>query len=307
METMIKIKRFELNDVAAHSKIKYNVNNIWGRSNLDPNGLGGEKGPPHDYELKRELCLTKLWINLFHDNVKIIVLDNSDLCWIKEAFEIGSISGRFPKFYQEELENTCQKEEYKFPDQEGYFIRTDYVSLKDGIHGTGPYYDIKSVLESIVTSMPNHRCFNPQDTNCNIYLMKWIPDFPKQREFRVFICNNKITAVSDQNIYCVNDWLNSLSKHQINSLVNNLIVFFNSNIKDKLKYINTYTIDIYFKFDKIEEGLESADAWYFIEPNGFGAEYSAGSSLYHWIDDYDLLNGNKNYIEFRYTATIENF
>lgn len=196
----VKIARYEVGDVVAGSKIKYNVGNIWNKD-----------GRPADYDLKSAKNLTDKWISLFHDKVHIITLDKEDLLWIKEAFDIGGISGRFPRSYQEELDEACQKNHYRFPTNNKYFVRTDYVSLKHGIHGTGPYTNIKSVIESIVTSKHNHSCFRPEDTICNIYLMPWIENYKEEKEFRVFVCCNKVVAVSIQNIYQVNNWLDSLS------------------------------------------------------------------------------------------------
>lgn len=68
--------------------------------------------------------------------------------------------------------------------------------------------------------------------------------------------------------------------------------------------VGSYTMDIYLKGEQDQQECVTFDKWYFIEPNGFGAEYSAGSALYHWIDDYDLLNGDKDYVEFRYTSSL---
>ena len=41
---------------------------------------------------------------------------------------------------------------------------------------------------------------------------------------------------------------------------------------------------------------------YFIEVNPFGSNYSAGSSLFHWILDEKLLYNTDNIIYFRYTS-----
>jgi hypothetical protein len=54
-----------------------------------------------------------------------------------------------------------------------------------------------------------------------------------------------------------------------------------------------------YTFDLV---LLNDSTFYFIEPNSFGKEYSAGSALFHWINDSDiLLNESCNEIEFRYT------
>jgi hypothetical protein len=42
------------------------------------------------------------------------------------------------------------------------------------------------------------------------------------------------------------------------------------------------------------------NTFYFIEQNPFGANYAAGSSLFHWTID-EVLYNNDGVVEFRYT------
>lgn len=279
MKTII-IKRYELNHVLINNRILYNVNNIWSNDR------------PDDYEQQRYNRNTCMWIGAFHDNIKTLTIKKNDLIWMKSAFDIGCITGKFPNSYQDELIELSNRLEFPDPTQK-YFIRTEFVSLKHGQHGTGPYENIKSIIESLVTSKYNHACINPEDDECKIYFIDWIEDYDEEKEFRVFVKNNDITAISIQNIYKINTWINSLNDNEIIEIIADLINYFSDNIREKLKFLNNYTMDIYYS---IKTG------WYFIEPNCFGAEYAAGSALFHWCNDYDLLNGNMEYIEFRYTA-----
>jgi hypothetical protein len=48
-------------------------------------------------------------------------------------------------------------------------------------------------------------------------------------------------------------------------------------------------------FALVGESLEP----YFIEPNSWGGDYAAGSALFGWIQDHDMLH-DKEVIEFRY-------
>lgn len=123
--------------------------------------------------------------------------------------------------------------------------------------------------------------------------MDWIDNYDEDREFRVFVCDNTITAISAQNLYKVNLWLNSLTDEEIIGVMNDMIEFFGNNIQERLSFINSYVMDIYYR---------SPNNWYFIEPNPFGSKYPSGSALFHWHNDHALLNGNSNEIQLRYVS-----
>ena len=59
---------------------------------------------------------------------------------------------------------------------------------------------------------------------------------------------------------------------------------FETNIKKKIIHTSNYCIDVVI--------LEN-DSLYFIEINSFGKEYAAGSALFHWLNDEDILQGLK--------------
>ena len=123
--------------------------------------------------------------------------------------------------------------------------------------------------------------------------MPWIENFDDEKEFRVFVYQNEITSISIQNLFKINHWLNSKSNIEIELIVNSMLEYFHLNIRDKLIKIENYTMDIYFI---------SESEWYFIEPNGFGKAYAAGSSLFHWVNDEELLCGKTDRIEIRYVS-----
>lgn len=74
-------------------------------------------------------------------------------------------------------------------------------------------------------------------------------------------------------------------------LIQKIVGYFEQNIKDKLVFMESYTMDLSL--------VGHDDTPYFIEPNTFGKEYAAGSSLFHWIYDHDTLHDSSE-IEFRY-------
>ena len=66
-------------------------------------------------------------------------------------------------------------------------------------------------------------------------------------------------------------------------------------IKPNIVNVSSYTIDF---------ALLDNDEPYFIELNSFGKEYAAGSALFHWILDEDILYNKQNKIYFRYTKWV---
>lgn len=265
---MFLIRSFKLDDVLAGDRVLFNVNNLWKDNQM-----------PDDYEEVLSKTATHVWIDRFHDN--IVKTDIKIEKWMREAYSIGCITKKFPKAYLEDLEKYTENFDT------GYFIRVNNVSLKYGCHGTGPYYNMKQIIESMVTCIHGHSCIkeNVNDNDiCTIYKMPWIPNI--KYEFRIFVYNNKITAISEQNIYQVSE----LTVDIIQDLIPKIMDNYEKNIKKKLMDIGNYVMDLAY--------LDNND-FYFIEVNSFGAEYSSGSALFHWIHDHDIIY---NGFEFRYVS-----
>lgn len=279
----VKIEKIDIDDVICSGKDKYNNNNHW------------ENGRPEDYDEVLAKSNTRNWIDNFHSNYKTLKISGYNLKWIKDAFNIGRCTGDFSKLYDEDLDDMLK--EYKDKTDEifdgtEYFVRTDKVSLKYGKHKEGPYTDFKSVIESIVSTIDGHSCFNKDDEEFTLYFMKWIKDFDPEKEFRIFVYKNRITAISQQNLYTHNKWLSSKTNEDITCMVEKIVKYFNDNIRDKID-LDSFVMDL----GLIGENEEP----YFIEPNSFGKEYASGSSLFCWLKNYDELYNDKNDdISFRY-------
>ena len=204
---------------------------------------------------------------------------------------MGTIINKCSHIFDDELQETCKKYEDQFPPGK-YFVRTENVSLKYGQHGIGPYTNIKEVFQSLVSSSAGHTCIDEEDETCNIYLMRWLY-IDEDKEFRIFVYNNQITAISQQHIYTINDWLNTLSDEEITQKVHQILNFFDQEIREKMEYAGSYVMDLAF--------VGENDTPYFIEPNSFGKRYAAGSALYHWIYDHDTIHESDT-IELRYVS-----
>ncbi len=281
-----KLIGINLDDVIELNKNRFNSNNHW-ENNIKPD----------DYNYTLSLTNTNNWIDKFRDNYYTFTINNKNhLYWMKQAFEVGKLTGQFSKLYVEELEDTVKELDKLYGhlfDGTGYFVRTENVSLKYGVNKTGPYYNIKTILESLVTSTNGHSPIYHDTNSINIYLIPWVNIDPKY-EFRIFVFNNQITGISQQNLYSklLND--DDIQKEKIIPKLKSINEFFNSDIKNKVNWINNYSIDF-----ALIDGVKP----YVIELNSFGQEYAAGSALFHWIIDHDILYNdfqtNKN-IEFRY-------
>ena len=294
MSKEIIIKRMQLDHVLSHDKVLFNTNNHWENEQM-----------PDDYKIVLSRSQTCNWVDKFHSDYHLIVLDATDLNWMKKAAKIGMITGKSSKLFEDELNDICKKyrrqwEEINNNNKEnfkGWFIRSNKVSLKEGEHGVGPYKDFKSIIESAVSCGSGHQFFEQEDTLCNIYLFPWLNLNP-QKEFRVFVYQNEITAISDQHLYKINEYFNTLSDTQIKEMILQILEFFENNVKTKLDYLGNYTMDLGF----IENTSENnTDIPYFIEPNSFGKLYAAGSALFSWIYDTDVLHDFES-IEFRYCS-----
>lgn len=280
----IIIQPINIEDVIKYDKDKYNSNNHW------TNDI-----PPKDYLERLEKSKTNKWIDKFRTNYKkIIINDPNDLKWMIEASKISSKTGKFTKLYEDELNEFVKKYEHQYKsifNGTYYFVRTENVSLKYGQHKKGPYFNLTQIIESIVSCIEGHKPLYDNTTELVIYLLEWI-NIRDHNEFRVFVNNNRITAISQQDLYNVYPTFDNWDK--INKIIKLTVDYFETNVKDIITE-RSYTYD----FAIIDEKFP-----YFIEMNSFGKEYATGSGLFHWILDEDILYGkiDENSVYFRYTV-----
>lgn len=296
-----KIKTVKLDDIVIHDKAKYNSNNHW---------VGNVR--PADYDDVLAQTNTSKWIDLFKEYKLISISEPVWLSWLKEACKVCSQTGEFSQLFEDEINEICSLIE-KRPglgpglglgleikqifDGTGYFVRVNNVSLKYGQHKEGPYYSLRKILESVVSSIRGHTPINQDTLKLDIYLLPWC-EIDSQYEFRVFVFKNKITAISQQNIYSplINLVSTPVFEFEIKKKLDIIVEYFYKTVRAKVNWIDSYSIDI---------AIVNSQA-YFIELNSFGKEYAAGSALFHWLLDEEILYNkfetNDDAIEFRYTV-----
>ncbi|KAJ3028468.1 UNVERIFIED_CONTAM: hypothetical protein HDU68_001615 [Siphonaria sp. JEL0065] len=294
---IITVQRFNLDHVQSNIKTLFNSNNHW---------TNNEK--PATYDATCNRSQTKNWVSKFHDKETyktLTITGKSTIGWMKRAIEIGAQTGRCSQMFAEEIQDLVAEFQSQFLDhlqtlnatETGVFIRTEHVSLKYGQHGVGPYKDLKNVLESIVSSSKGHECLRADNTECVIYMFPWVKIHP-DLEFRVFVHQNSITGISHQNLFSVNRTLSVMTDGDLEErIVAPLLRYFDEHIKKQMAEFGNYCIDFAFS-DVGGEG-------YFIEANPFGAENAAGSALFHWLKDSELLLGDGSRVELRFNDRDE--
>lgn len=275
---MFKFEAIPIDDVYAKGKDRYNSNNHW------PDNIR-----PEDYMEVLSKSYTVNWVNKFHSHYMVLNFDIVDIVWLRAAHRIAQHTGRFPSYFSEELRETVSKyARFNTLVHKGeWFVRSEKCSLKYGQHGAGPYCDLKDVVESLVSSIYGH---TPVDDDCEELRLYFFPWQKIQFEFRVFVCNRRITCISQQDIYVKCKY----SEEQVHEFCTLITTYFEENIKEKFTHLESYSIDICV--------LDNKEV-YFIEINSFGREYAAGSALFHWLHDSNLLEGvEASYIHIRYVV-----
>lgn len=282
------IEKIDIESVLNGDKERYNTNNIW---------IGDNR--PDDYEHISDMCKTSRWIDSFRDTYTVINIPI--VLWMRDALNYGKITRQISSVNEEDITDYLEKYETQkirdlFTDNR-YFVRSEKVSLKRGIHRAGPYTSLKQIIESLITTDDGHSVLTDEhfkSGTLKLYLFDWI-EMNEHKEFRVFVKERNITAISQQSLYTRNTILANLSdterEHVIRKWVDIITDYFDTTIVNRLDS-NSYCIDFAILDD---------NSPYFIEINPFGKEYSSGSSLYGWLQDEDILYGKKKHVYFRYT------
>lgn len=209
---------------------------------------------------------------------------------LKEACHVSIITGNWPSIYEEELDEIINRLQNNWIDGE-YFIRLDSASLKNGVVEL-PITNAQDLILGLITSKRILTSFNLGYKK--LYFIEFNPEFDPHKEVRVFVRNNKVTGISQYHWY-EPSYFNHFSNHQLMLIAKNIIY----DVENKLIPLvsnaiqtNDFTVDYLVKGDLTLQ---------IIELNSFGYWLSAGSCLFSWSDDRDILydKGNEQNVYFR--------
>ena len=229
------------------------------------------------------------WVHLTGLDFCQVKLFLDDCVLLIEAGTPGQLTNRVPNQYREELEELGKRldNEMKIIP---CFARFSRCSLKDGKNGPGPFTNAMDMLSNIVTS---GRCYEELSRNVRLgtmpvmlYTLPWLKEMNVKNEFRVFVYDGQVTAISQYDAYVYAGW--DMRQSEIMDLVIQVEKMVESYVNSNLK-TTSFTMDILFNNTSVT----------LVELNSFGAQMAAGSALFHWIIDYDLLHGKLDGIEVR--------
>jgi len=213
-----------------------------------------------------------------------------EINYLKEACHVGIITGNWPSIYKEEIDEVLERLKINWIEGQ-YFIRFDSASPKDGTVEF-PITNPESVIMALITSK---RALTSLNIGYNkLYFMDYDPDFDNRKEVRVFVKSNKVTCISQYDSYrsgyfnqFTDENLTTITKNIVNEVENNLIPLISNNIKT-----TDFTVDYLVKRDLSIK---------IIELNSFGYWLSAGSCLFSWKTDREIMydKENKQNVYFR--------
>jgi hypothetical protein len=114
-----------------------------------------------------------------------------------------------------------------------------------------------------------------RDKDTFLVLVPWNDAIDERNEFRLFVVARRLTAASPQHCFAYHHY----TSEELEAIQQAL-----ADIKwfERAPY-ETFVADVWIDFD--------ARLCHLIELNVFGAHSGAGSSLFNWITDYDVLHG----------------
>jgi hypothetical protein len=169
------------------------------------------------------------------------------------------------------------------------FFKLSSVSAKDlckNLPGERPNYSklcVRSAkdVECLIKSSERLQHSLTQKRGELIVLREWIPNLDGRFEFRCFVCDGRVTGISQYeyvNVYPM--W----SDDKYCKTIFAEILLFLEEVVPRLLPLECrdWTVDV----------VKHADKWQVVEINAFGADLNVGGCLFHWRIDYELLFGS---------------
>jgi hypothetical protein len=165
---------------------------------------------------------------------------------------------------------------------DGVFVRLTNTSSKNE-QILKPLDSTSDVLNFLIRSRTFYSTYNivlhpvyafPREVYA--IMMPWNNKLDLNNEYRVFIYKNKVVAISQQ------QWFSSkyFSEYHCNQVAQSIQSYYNDKLKARLPYPSV-VLDVW---------VDSNYQTHLIECNPWGCYNASGSSLFHWIKDYEILH-----------------
>ncbi|CAF3559720.1 unnamed protein product [Rotaria sp. Silwood1] len=160
------------------------------------------------------------------------------------------------------------------------------------------YYDLREVLDCQQVKdnkVANINNIKLHDWNNNIIIREWNDLLDPSMEFRCFVYQSNLTAISQYNYYC--KYYHLQNDEIVQQIKTTIVKYWKEKIQPSLDHLSekysNYVIDI----GLIENKLTNAYDCIVIEMNPF--EINTSASLFNWTTDSNQLRGRGNEIEIR--------
>ena len=210
-----------------------------------------------------------------------------DVVVLVYASKAGTITGRIPGSELEELTDYFEKLVPPHFPKEGWFLRLEDASPKDGVGGMRPKHTCMEILHTLVTSLRASTAIRYQldkKQPIRLYLIPFNKSMDTSREFRIFCSpGGHISAVSQYKWFRGTTW----DDEEIRDIgegaqqLHQLIMSQDNAARDEIRRQG-------FVFDMLYTPSHR-HVFQLVELNHFGALTGCGSCLFHWIRDRELL------------------
>ncbi|MCJ1386995.1 hypothetical protein MMC17_010124 [Xylographa soralifera] len=217
------------------------------------------------------------------------VLDINSHCAsvLLDASKAAIVTGRVPDSELEELTDHFQKLVQSTCPEEGWFLRLEGASPKDGIGGMRPKHTLMEILLTLTTSLRASTAIKYQLDNkqlIRLYLVPFNKSMDTSREFRVFCPPGAhVSAISQYKWFRGTTWSDENIRHigEGAQQLHQLIMSQDNAVRDDIRKQG-------FVFDMLYTPGHS-HMFQLVELNNFGALTGCGSCLFHWIRDREIL------------------
>lgn len=216
--------------------------------------------------------------------VCVLPLTEHDVATLTQKTRAGVITGR--PLTESDLEDFGEKlrnriDEFIRRHQEtGIFIRTNHKSAKNDTK-LRPLFSVRDALEQLTHSRDILRVLETRREDQAIVMLPWEPRISTKNEFRVFVNDRQVRAISQQR------WFSPVGLKTSDAVdaARGIVRFYDENFGE-IEWPDV-VLDVWCDLDP-----EGGCRCHLIEINPGGRWASSGSSLFHWIRDDSILTNN---------------